>query len=442
MPLTRTRTEELAQRREHAVARGVSSAYPLFVTRAEGARLWDADGREYVDFAGGIGTMNVGHGDPTVLAAMHAQIDAFTHTCFQVGMYEGYVALAERLCALAPGAMPKKALFLSTGAEAVENAIKIARNATGRGAVVTFAYGYHGRTLLALSMTNKVAPYKQKFGPYAGEIYSAPFPDERKGWDTAKALAALDEVFATRVSAHDVAAIVMEPVLGEGGFVPAPAAFWRGLRERCDRHGIVLVADEIQTGFGRTGTFFAIEQAGIVPDLITFAKSVAGGLPLSGVVGSACIVDAVDPGGLGGTFAGNPVACAAALATLDVFERDDVLGRAVRLGVAIRARLDALAARYPRDVRDVRGLGPMLAIEFFPSTEPGAPSVAARVAAAAFEESLVVLTAGPGATALRFLVPLVATDDELARGFAALDRACERVLARRHTVPSSEAQNS
>jgi len=426
---TRTRTDELAERRERAVARGVSAAFPLFVARAEGARLWDVDGREYVDFAGGIGTQNVGHAHPAVLAAMHAQIDAFTHTCFQVGMYEGYVALAERLCALAPGDFSKKALFLTTGAEAVENAVKIARNATGRPGVVTFAYGYHGRTLLALAMTNKVAPYKQRFGPYPSDVHTAPYPDARAGWPTERALAALDELFATRIAASDVAAIVMEPVLGEGGFVPAPAAFWRGLRDRCDRSGIVLVADEIQTGFGRTGTFFAIEQAGVVPDLITFAKSIAAGLPLSGVVGRAAIVDAPDPGGLGGTFAGNPVACAAALATLDVYEREGVLARAVVLGGVIRARLDALAARYPADVRDVRGLGPMLAIEFSPSTVPGAPSTAARIVAAAFDEGLVALTAGPGAAALRILVPLVATDDELARGFAALDRACDRVLA-------------
>jgi 4-aminobutyrate aminotransferase/(S)-3-amino-2-methylpropionate transaminase len=428
---TTTRTGELIDRRNRAVARGVSAAHPLFVARAEGARLWDVDGREYIDFAGGIGVLNLGHRHPAVVAAMRAQLDAFTHTCFQVGMYEGYVALAERLNALAPGDFAKKTLLLSTGAEATENAVKIARGATGRAAVVAFSYGYHGRTLLALTMTGKVAPYKQNFGPFAPEVYQAPFPDARRGFDTERALAALDELFETRVAPNRVAAFIIEPVLGEGGFVPAPFEFLRGLRALADRHGIVLIADEIQTGFGRTGTFFAVEQAGVAPDLITFAKSIAGGLPLSGVVGRAEIVDAVEPGGLGGTFAGNPLACAAALATLDAFETENVLGRAVALGVTLRARLDALAAKYPAHVVEVRGLGAMLAIEFKLSGDgPGAggTSLAQRIVAAAFDFGLVALTAGPKANAVRVLVPLVASDDELARGFDALERGCERVL--------------
>ncbi|MDQ2857468.1 MAG: aspartate aminotransferase family protein, partial [Candidatus Eremiobacteraeota bacterium] len=299
MEATQTRTGDLIERRARAVARGVSAAHPLFVARAEGARLWDVDGREYVDFASGIGTLNLGHRHPAVVAAVRAQLDAFTHTCFQVGMYEVYVALAERLNALAPGTFAKKTLLLSTGAEATENAVKIARGATGRPAVVAFSYGYHGRTLLALTMTGKVAPYKQNFGPFAPEIYQAPYPDARRGYDTPRALAALHGVFETCVAPQQVAAFIIEPVLGEGGFVPAPFEFLRELRALADRHGIVLIADEVQTGFGRTGSMFAVEQAGVVPDLLTFAKSVAGGLPLSGVVGRADIMDAVEPGGLG-----------------------------------------------------------------------------------------------------------------------------------------------
>jgi len=426
---TTTRTGELIDRRNRAVARGVSSALPLFVARAKGARLWDVDGRELIDFAGGLGVMNLGHGHPEVAGAIRAQLEAFTHTCFQVAMYEGYVAVAERLNALAPGDFEKKTLLLTTGAEATENAVKIARGATGRPAVVGFSYGYHGRTLLALSMTGKVAPYKQRFGPFAPEVYQAPFPDARRGYDTDRALAALEELFETRVAAAQVAAIIIEPVLGEGGFVPAPFGFLRALRGLADRHGIVLIADEIQTGFGRTGTLFAIEQAGVVPDLITFAKSVAGGIPLAGVVGRAEIVDAVDPGGLGGTFAGNPLACAAALATLDLFEHGDVLERARTLGVTIRARLAALAAKYPQDVTDVRGLGAMLAIEFRGGADASGKSVAQRVVAAAFERGVVLLTAGPNANTVRILVPLLASDDELALGFEALESGCERVLS-------------
>jgi 4-aminobutyrate aminotransferase/(S)-3-amino-2-methylpropionate transaminase len=428
-------TESLLERRSKAVARGVSAAHPLFVARAEGARLWDVDGREYVDFAGGIGVMNLGHRHPAVVAAVREQLDAFTHTCFQVGMYEGYVAVAERINALAPGDFAKKTLLLTTGSEATENAIKIARAATGRPAVVSFSYGYHGRTLLALTMTGKVDPYKQNFGPFAPEVYQAPYPDARRGYDTAAALRALAELFETRVAPRHIAAFIIEPVLGEGGFVPAPFPFLQALRRLADEHGIVLVADEIQTGFGRTGTMFAIEQAGVAPDLITFAKSVAGGLPLAGVVGRADVVDAVEPGGLGGTYAGNPLACAAAVATLDAFASDDILPKAERLGRIVRARLETIAAAHPGAVADVRGLGAMLAIAFTDSRSstgssgPAQKSTASRIVAAAFEEGLVALTAGPNASVLRVLVPLVATDDDLERGFAALERACARILS-------------
>lgn len=428
MHLTRTRTDELTGRRAAAVARGVASALPLFVSRAEGARLWDVDGREFIDFAGGIGTLNLGHRHPRIVAAIQKQLEAFTHTCFQVGQYESYVELCERLNVLAPGDFAKKTLLLTTGSEAAENAVKIARAATGRSAVITFTYGYHGRTLLALTMTGKVDPYKGTFGPFAPDVHHAPYPDARRGWDSSRALEALDELFATRVPAEQVAAIVIEPVLGEGGFVPAPFAFLSGLRALCDRHGIVFVADEIQTGMGRTGTLFAIEQAGVAPDLITFAKSIAGGVPLAGVTGRAEIMDGPLPGGLGGTYAGNPLACAAALATLDVFEEENVLERARAQGVTLRATLDGIARRYPERVADVRGLGAMLAVEFAPDAHPSGKSPAQRVASAAFEAGLVVLTAGPKACALRLLAPLLATPDELARGTRILERACAHVL--------------
>ncbi len=428
MEATRTRTADLLDRRNLAVARGVSNAHPLFVARASGATIWDVDGRELVDFAGGIGVMNLGHGHPRVLAAVRDQLEAFTHTCFQVGMYESYIALAERLNALAPGDGPKKTLLLSSGAEATENAVKIARSATGRSAVVSFSLGYHGRTLLALTMTGKVAPYRQNFGPFAPEIYQAPYPNARRGHDTESALRALAGIFESQVAPDKIAAFIIEPVLGEGGFVPAPFAFLRALRALADEHGIVLIVDEIQTGFGRTGTLFAIEQAGVVPDLITFAKSVAGGLPLSGVVGKAEIVDAVESGGLGGTYAGNPLACVAALATLDAFEHDGVLAAANALGRTVRARLERLAASYPRDVVDVRGLGAMLAIEFADRPDASGKSLAQRISGAALDEGVVTLTAGPKASALRVLVPLLASDDELTRGLDAIDRACATVL--------------
>src|SRR6267142_1987489 len=309
---------ELAELRRRYIPRGITTAHPLIADHAKGAEIWDVAGRRYIDFAGGIGVLNVGHGHPRVMEAVHAQVDRVTHTSFQVVMYESYLRLAERLCALAPGEGPKKAIFFSTGAEAVENAVKIARAHTGRPGVISFHGGFHGRTLLALSLTGSVVPYKQNFGPYATEIYQVPFPYEYRGWSTEKALASLDELFESSVSPQRVAAIIIEPVLGEGGFVPAPAEFLRELRALTEQHGILLIADEIQSGFGRTGKFFAIEHSGVTPDLMTVAKSLAAGFPLSGVVGRADVMDAPGPGGLGGTYGGNPIACAAGLAVMDV----------------------------------------------------------------------------------------------------------------------------
>jgi 4-aminobutyrate aminotransferase/(S)-3-amino-2-methylpropionate transaminase len=416
------------ERRRQAVVRGVGSAHPVFIDRSAGARFWDEDGREYLDFASGIGTLNLGHGHPRVIAAMREQIERFTHTCFQVVQYEGYVAVAERLNALAPGDFPKKTLLLSTGAEATENAIKIARHATGRPAVVAFRYGYHGRTLLALTMTGKVAPYRQNFGPYAPEVYHAPFPYALHGIDTERALGALHTLFETEVAAQQVAAIIVEPVLGEGGFVPAPLPFLRALREECDRHGILLIADEVQTGFGRTGAMFAVEHSGVVPDLITVAKSIAGGLPLAAVVGRASVMDAVEPGGLGGTFAGNPVACAAALATFDAFENDGVLERARLIGAQIRAGLDALAQRH-RAIAEVRGLGAMVAMELHPAAPDASGRNRARqIVDAACERGLILLTAGPGGNTVRFLAPLIADDADVALALERFAAACAAVL--------------
>jgi 4-aminobutyrate aminotransferase/(S)-3-amino-2-methylpropionate transaminase len=409
----------LAQRRDESVARGVATAHPIWVARASGATLWDVEGRQYIDFAGGIGTLNAGHADPKVVAAIADQAARFTHTCFQVAMYEPYVRVAEELNRRAPGSSRKKTLLLSTGAEATENAVKIAREYTRRPAVVAFTHGYHGRTLLALSMTGKNEPYKQHFGPFCSEIYHSPFPYEHHGVTTRRALEALDEVFAGVVAPNRVAAMIVEPVLGEGGFIPAPMDFLRELRRIADTHGIVLVADEIQTGFGRTGTFFACEQYGIEPDLVTVAKSLGGGLPLAAVVGKAEIMDAPLPGGLGGTFAGNPVACAAALEIFEIMD-EPFLARARAVGSQIAAALRGLKEEFAQ-IEDVRGLGAMMAMEL----SSGAP----EIVEAARARGLLLLMAGKR-DVIRILVPLVIGDDELAQGLAILSESTAEVLTR------------
>jgi 4-aminobutyrate aminotransferase/(S)-3-amino-2-methylpropionate transaminase len=409
----------LARRRAESVARGVGTAHPLFIARAAGATLWDVEGRRYIDFVGGIGTLNAGHANPKVVAAIAGQAEKLTHACFQVAMYEPYVRVAEELNRRAPGPSRKKTLLLSTGAEATENAVKIAREYTRRPAVVAFTHGYHGRTLLALTMTGKDEPYKQHFGPFCSEIYHAPFPYEHHGITTEHAVAALEKLFADTVAPGRVAALIVEPVLGEGGFVPAPPAFLRELRRIADTHGIVLIADEIQTGFGRTGTLFACEQYGIEPDLITVAKSLAGGLPLAAVVGKAEIMDAPAPGGLGGTFAGNPVACAAALEVLEIMD-DAFLARARAIGERIAAALRALQAEFSQ-VGDVRGLGAMMALEL--------PAKAPEVVATARERGMLLLLAGHR-DVIRILVPLVVSDDELDEGLAILRAAMHDVFTR------------
>ena len=410
----------LTRRREENVARGVATTHQFFVERGQGALLWDVDGRRYIDFVGGIGTLNVGHANPAVAAAIAQQAERLTHTCFQVAMYEPYVAVAEALNRLAPGSSRKKTLLLSTGAEATENAVKIAREYTRRPAVIAFQHGYHGRTLLALSMTGKNEPYKQHFGPFCSEIYHAPFPYEHRGLTTERALHALEEIFEGTVTADRVAAIIFEPVLGEGGFVPAPQDFVHELRRITQEHGIVLIADEIQTGFGRTGTFFACEQYNIEPDLMTVAKSLAGGLPLAAVTGKAEIMDAPAPGGLGGTFAGNPVACAAALATFEIID-DAFLEHARAIGARLTNALRSLQARFA-EIEDVRGLGAMVAMEI----STGAP----QIVQAARERGLLLMLAGRR-NVIRILAPLVIGDDELGEGLRILSDSIESVLGDR-----------
>ena len=405
----------LMARRHKAVARGVGQAHEIFIARGQNAEVWDVEGRRYVDFAGGIAVLNTGHCHPDVIAAVQAQLALYTHTCFQVLPYEPYVELAERLNARAPGAFEKKTLFLTTGAEAVENAIKIARAHTGRSGIIAFTGGYHGRTLLTLGMTGKVAPYKLGFGPFPGEIFHALYPNPLHGVTVEDALHSLELIFKNDIEATRTAAIILEPVQGEGGFYVAPKAFVSALRRLCDQHGILLIADEVQTGAGRTGTWFACEQWDVAPDLITTAKSLAGGFPLSGVVGRAEVMDAPAPGGLGGTYAGSPLACAAALAVLDTFEQDHLLERALAVGQRLTERLRALAIQHP-GIADVRGQGAMVAVELF--NADGAPDAdrTKRIVVEAAKRGLILLSCGSYGNVIRIMVPLTASDALLDEG--------------------------
>ena len=422
MTITRAESYASVAARERYVPRGLANTHSIFVARAEGTRVWDVDGKEYLDFTSGIGVLNTGHRHPRVVRAVHEQVDRLMHTCFQVTMYEPYVELAARLCRLVGD--DRKAILFTTGAEAIENAVKIARAHTKRQAVVAFTGGFHGRTLLSLTMTSSSPAYRQNFGPFASEVYHSPFPDEYRGWTTDTAIDALQELFDTRVTAENVAAVVIEPQLGEGGFVPAPVAFLQRLRALTERFGIVFIADEVQTGFGRTGEMFGYQHAGIEPDLIAMAKSLASGLPLSAVVGRTAIMDAPLPGGLGGTYAGNPLACAAALAVLDVFESEALVARAAERFVAVREALRRLQERVPA-IGDVRGLGCMLALEFVKdrgTKEPDA-DVAQRVIEGARSRGLLLLKCGPHKNVVRLLAPLTATVEELAKGVEILEAA-------------------
>jgi len=409
-------TEQVLRGRERFVPRGISTT-DLVVTRAWGARLWDADGREYIDFAGGIACQNRGHGGAGAVRSIHEQVDRYLHQCFMVGIYEPYVAVAEKLDELWPGDAATKTLLLNSGAEGIENAVKIARAATGRAGVVVFDRAFHGRTNLTMAMTSKLV-YKQGFGPLATDIYRAPAPYPYRGVTTEDALHGLELLFKQDLDPREVACVVLEPVQGEGGFIPMPPEFIRALKEVCERHGIVYVDDEVQAGCGRTGTVWAIEHYGIEPDLLVSGKTLGGGLPLAAVTGRTELMDAVHPGGLGGTFGGNPVACAAALAVLDELSSPGFRERAEQIAAILRARLDTLAAKHPL-VGEVRGLGSMLALEL---TEQSGEAAKA-VTVAAREKGLVLLSCGLYGNVIRLLPPLSATDEELERGLAILEDA-------------------
>jgi 4-aminobutyrate aminotransferase/(S)-3-amino-2-methylpropionate transaminase len=423
------RTREILDRERRAVARPLIVHGPIVAAEASGSTITDVDGNTFLDFVGGVGVLNVGHNHPRILQAVHAQADRFLHTDYTVVAYELYVELAERLGALAPISGERRCAFFNAGTEAVENAVKLARLHTGRSAVIVFDGAFHGRTLLALTMTSRTHPYKTGLGPFAPEVYRAPFPSAYRGPDAKAALAALERMLVTQVPATSVAAIVVEPQQGEGGFIPAPPEFVEGLRRLGDEHGIVLVADEVQTGFGRTGRMFAMEHFDVEADLIVVAKSIAGGLPLSGVVGRAEIMDRAHAGAIGGTFIGNPVALAAAVAVLDVFEEDDLVARAVTIGAAIRSRMLEWQQRWDR-VGDVRGLGAMLAIELVrdPDTQTPAPELASTVVDEALRRGLVLLKAGVYANCIRVLCPLTISDGELDEGLAVFEEALAAAL--------------
>ncbi len=432
------RSREIIERKERVVANPLSLTLPVVAAEGRGALLTDVDGNTFIDFTGGVGCLNVGHSHPDVVAAAQEQLSRFAHTDFTIIPYETYVTLAERLCATAPISGQVKAAFFNAGTEAVENAIKFARVYTGRPAVIGFEGGFHGRTLLSLTLTSKTHPYKAGLGPFAPEVYRVPFAQDYRGPDAGSALAALERALLTQVAAENVAAIVIEPVQGEGGFVVAPRHFMEGVRRICDEHGIVLVVDEVQTGFARTGRMWAIEHYGVEPDLMTVAKSIAAGLPLSGVIGRAAIMDAPGDSAIGGTYVGNPVAQAAALAVLDVIEEEGLIGRSAELGETIRSRMLAWHERFDA-VGDVRGLGSMLAIELVTSRETKEPAsdLASAVVAAAAERGLLLLKSGIYGNCIRVLVPLVISDAELDEALGAWEDALAAVLSRGNHAPAN-----
>ena len=414
---------ELQQRKNAATPRGVGVMCQFYASHAKNAEIWDVEQRRYIDFAAGIAVLNTGHRHPRLVAAIENQLAKFTHSCYQIVPYESYVALAERINHITPGQHAKKTALFSTGAEAVENAIKIARAATGRSAVIAFTGGFHGRTMMGMALTGKVAPYKIGFGPLPSEVFHVPFPVELHGVTVEDSLAALQYLFKCDVDPQRVAAIILEPVQGEGGFYAAPPTFMLALRKICDEHGILLIADEVQTGFARTGKMFAMEHYDVIPDLMTMAKSLAGGMPLSAVCGRAEIMDAPAPGGLGGTYAGNPLAVASALAVLDVIEDEHLCHRANVLGERLQQRLQSVRKKVPQ-ITDVRGLGGMVAVEF---NEPGSDKPSAdftkKVQALALEKGLLLLSCGVYSNVIRFLFPLTISDATMAEALDLLEQA-------------------
>jgi 4-aminobutyrate aminotransferase/(S)-3-amino-2-methylpropionate transaminase len=419
----------LAARRDRAVPRGVASSTAVYADRAENAELWDVEGRRYVDFAGGIAVLNTGHRHPRVIAAVEAQLGRFTHTAFQVSPYESYIELAEKLNARAPFSGEAKTILLTTGAEATENAVKIARAATGRSAVIAFTGAFHGRTLLASAMTGKVTPYKRKIGPMPPEVFHAPFPTGIDGNTVEKSLAAIHYLFAADVEPERVAAVIVEPVQGEGGFHVAPTEFLEALRALADQHGFLLIADEVQAGFARTGRLFGIEHSGVEPDLVCVAKSLAGGFPLSGLIGRAQLMDSLDPGGLGGTYGGSPIGCAAALAVLDVIEEEGLLDRATAIGARLRARIEEFAAAG-LPVANLRGLGAMIGFDVTNAAGETCGVAAKAVTAAALEAGLILLSCGTKGETIRILVPLTASDAVIDEGLDIVEAALARITAK------------
>jgi 4-aminobutyrate aminotransferase/(S)-3-amino-2-methylpropionate transaminase len=420
------KSRALMERRKGAVSSGVGIATPIFASEAKGALLTDVDGNTFIDFGGGIGVMNVGHADPRVVAAVKEQVERFTHTCFYVTEYEPYVELAERLNALVPGDFEKRSAFFNSGAEAVENAVKIARSYTKRPAILTFENAFHGRTLLAMTLTSKANPYKKNFGPFAPEIYRVPAPYPYRGPSEEEWFAAFERALVN-IDVGSVAAAIVEPVSGEGGFIPFPDSCLQRLRKFCDEQGILLITDEIQTGFGRTGKMFCVEHSGVAPDLLITAKSIAGGLPVSGVTGRAEIMDSVHVGGLGTTYGGNPISCAAALAVLKTFEEEDLLARATVLGERVMSAAREIQEMHSDFVGDVRGRGPMVAIELVKDAASKAPDKerTGKVVEAALQEGLLLLTAGQYSNVIRTLMPLVIADEELDEGLSILGRAVD-----------------
>jgi len=421
---------DLQRRKDAATPRGVGVMCQFYAERALNAEIWDVEGRRYIDFGAGIAVLNTGHRHPKIITAIEQQLGRFTHTCYQVVPYPSYVELAERINALTPGSHAKKTAFFSSGAEAVENAIKIARAATGRSSVIAFAGGFHGRTMMGMALTGKVAPYKTGFGPFPGEIFHVPFPIGLHGGSTKASLAALQMLFKADVDPTRVAAIIVEPVQGEGGFYMAPPEFMRGLRAICDEHGILLIADEIQTGFARTGKLFAMEHYDVLPDLMTLAKGLAGGMPLSAVCGRAEVMDAPAPGGLGGTYAGNPLAIAAAHAVLDVIAEERLAERANVLGARLKERLEGLRGEVPQ-IADVRGPGAMVALEFMrPGTRQADMEFTKQVQANALHKGLLLLSCGVNNNVLRFLFPLTISDAVMDEALDLLEAALRAAACR------------
>ena len=424
---------ELHERRIAAVPRGVGHATAIYAKRAKNAEIWSEDGKRYIDFGAGIAVVNTGHQHPKIVAAVEEQMKAFSHVCFQVTPYESYVRLAERLNALAPVPTPAKTMLVSTGAEAVENAVKVARSFTGRPGIVSFSGGFHGRTLMGMALTGKVVPYKKGFGPFPADVYNVAFPNTYHGVSGEQSLDALKALFKYTADPSSIAAIIIEPMQGEGGFYIAPFDFLRSLRALCDEHGILLIADEIQTGFARTGKMFALEHVGIKADVVTMAKGLAGGFPLSAITGRADVMDASSPGGLGGTYAGNPVACAAAHAVLDAIEEEKLCDRANAIGKIIIDRCNQLKTRSNLNcVGDVRGLGAMCAIELVKDTasaEP-APQLTQALMRVANENGLIILSCGSYGNVIRFLVPLTASDQIVRDGMDIFEASVAEAVTR------------